>query len=662
MCGISGIISTTKIKLDSLVKMNQIIKHRGPDDEGFALFNTNGFETLSSGDTATESLASNERYAPQVHVSSSSFEGNIGFGHRRLSILDLSPKGHQPMCSDDERYWITFNGEIYNYLEIREELKACGYVFHTDADTEVVLTAYAHWGINCQNRFNGMWAFVIYDRKEQRIFLSRDRFGIKPLYYWFSPEGDFYFASEIKQFTKLPGWKSILNKERALDYLYYSVMDHTDETLFKGVYALLPGNCFVESISQIHTYLGGKLPLKKWYVPDNKSFEGSFEAAKDVFLAKFKDAVKLHLRSDVPVGSALSGGLDSSSIVCYVNKLLKEQNKSELQKTFSSCATDERFDERVWMDEVVKASKVEAHFIYPKGEDVFTRTKSVLWHLDEPYESQSAFLANHIFEEARKNKVIVLLNGLGADEYLSGYGSYKKLRLKKLLLQGRLSSLYREMKSDNLLFSIPQEIIFDILPNYFKSWIYTFKKGKYFTNGIFTNKWKDQKPIHPYLLNKFEQNSIRNISNYKIFHNPLQRYLKWEDRNSMAHSVEARVPFLDHRLVEFTQSLPVEYLDGMGKSKKILVEAIKGILPETVRMRKDKKGFISPMERWFKEDYFEDFIVLFKENVKFTQGLINENEAICYFNKVKKGKHYEVNDCWRLILFCIWMRIYDVEI
>ena len=590
-------------------------------------------------------------------------QNTLGLGHTRLSIRDLSSLGNQPMLSSCGRYLIVYNGEIYSHSELKEELIKEGVKFKSTTDTEIILESISKFGFKeTLLKLNGMFAMAVYDKKEDKLFLTRDRIGIKPLYYWFSPEGDFYFGSEIKQFTTLPGWKAVLNKERALDYLYYAVMDHTEETLFKGVYAVLPGNCFAENIAQIHTYSGAKIPLKKWYIPDNKDFEGSFDEAKGIFLDKFKDAVKLHVRADVPVGSALSGGLDSSSIVCCVNELLKEQNKSELQKTFSSCATDRRFDERMWMDVVVKESKVEAHFIYPKGDDVFTRTKSVLWHLDEPYESQSAFLANHIFEEARKNNVFVLLNGLGADEYLSGYGSYKKLRLKKLFFQGQFFRLYNEDKSYKILANILLETIFEYLPKILKGWLYAQRKRKYFPSDIFTSKWNVKKHIHPYVLNKLQLNSIHNISNYKLSHDPLPRYLKWEDRNSMAHSVEARVPFLEHRLVEFTQSLPVEYLDGIGQSKKILVEAMKGILPETVRLRRDKKGFVSPMERWFKEDYFIDFINLFKENVLYTKGLINDQEALIFFNKVKLGKEGAVPDCWRLILFCIWMRIFDVEL
>ena len=662
MCGISGVISKNEINKDSFVKMNQIIKHRGPDDEGFVLFNNSHFEVLGSSDTASESWKSNELYSSKVDITISSFNGNIGLGHRRLSILDLSTKGHQPMCSDDERYWITYNGEVYNYLEIRKELIELGYIFNTDTDTEVILSAYQEWGVEFQQKLNGMWAFAIFDRLEKTIFLSRDRFGIKPLYYWFSPNGDFYFASEIKQFTVLAGWKALLNKERVLDYMYYSITDHTDETFFKGVYAVLPSHYLFDKINVITDLINNKLQLKKWYKPIQTNFNGSFAEAKETFLTKFQDAIKLHLRADVAVGSALSGGLDSSSIVSYVNVLLNEQNKSDLQKTFSSCSNDTRFDERIWMDKVVKETKVEGHFVYPKGEDVFILTEKILWHLDEPYQSQSAFLSNHVFKEAQKNKVKVLLNGQGADEYLSGYGAFQKFRYKYLLIKGNIVQLFIERISLKFIISILKESILDTLPFPVIKWLHRIQRKKHIMNRILTNKITSERYIHPYLTKRYKKNSLFNISDYQIFSDPLQKYLKWEDRNSMAHSVEARVPFLEMNLVEFSRSLPVEYLDELGKSKKVLVEAMKGILPETVRLRKDKKGFITPEEKWFLEDYFDEFVNMLKLNVKYSKGLICEKEAIRYFNEVKSGKAKFSYNYWRIIQLCIWMKIYNVNI
>lgn len=653
MCGISGVISKNNIHIDSFIKMNQIIKHRGPDDEGFVLFNNNEIQVLGSSDTAKDSWFANEAYSTKSDVKSITFDANVGFGHRRLSILELSPKGHQPMCTKDERYWITFNGEIYNYIEIREELKRLGYHFNTDSDTEVILASYEEWGVACQHRFNGMWAFAIYDKIEKSIFLSRDRFGIKPIYYWFNPNGDFYFASEIKQFTVLPGWKAVLNKEMALDYLYYALTDHTEETLFKGVYSIPPSNFVFESIDRLIAN-STKINTQQWYSIKNDHSKLTFEEAKSHFLEKFKESIHLHLRADVPIGSALSGGLDSSSIVSYINVLLREANKTELQKTFSSCSEDPRFDERIWMEEVVKETKVDGYYVYPKGEDVFKLTEKLIWHMDEPYQSQSAFLGYHVFEEARKNKVIVLLNGQGADEYLSGYGTFRYIKNLTLLKEGKFLRLFSEIKNPTTIIRL---ILSSVLNNF--QTLRKFIKRKNVFDKIIDHKFLETKPRPS---NYWNYSNHLTVSRKQLFVDPLPRYLRWEDRNSMAHSVEARVPFLDYRLVEFVHSLPLEYLDAPNISKRILVEALKGILPEKVRNRKDKKGFITPEQRWFMEDFSKEFLQLFEDNVKHAKGIINQGAAKEHMINVQKGLVPFDYSYWRIILFCIWMKTFNIEI
>lgn len=662
MCGISGIISKTFIDTDSFVRMNSIVKHRGPDGEGFVLFNSDSFEVLSGNDTDLDICTSSSTYLPKNAIWSTKFMGKVGLGHRRLAILDVSSRGHQPMCSKDERYWITYNGEVYNYVEVREELVSLGHFFETDTDTEVIISAYKEWGVDCQNKFNGMWAFAIYDRRDEVIFLSRDRFGIKPLYYWFSPDGDFYFGSEIKQFTVLNGWKAVLNEQRALDYLFYAVMDHTDETLFTGVQSILPGHHFYGKSSSLGCTNNKKLKLSKWYHPIVKKFEGTYEEAKAIFLQKFRDSIKLHLRADVPVGSALSGGLDSSSIVSCVNGLLKEQNKKGFQKTFSSCAEDKRFDERIWMDEVIKGTEVEGHFVYPIGRDVFELTESIVWHLDEPYQSQAAFLSNQVFKEARKNNVVVLLNGQGADEYLSGYGEFQKIRYKSLLIKGKFFQLYKETKSIRVIIRLILNSIFNLLPFFLRTPIYEYRIKNHVMRRMLTNKWKRIDYTHPCLLNRCRLTSVFNISSYQIFKDPLPRYLKWEDRNSMASSVEARVPFLETGLVEFTRSLPAEFLCDRATIKRILVDSMEGILPEVVRLRKDKKGFITAEEKWFKVEHFDDFVNFFKNNVKYSKGIFNEREVLRYFRDVKEDKVEFSYNYWRIIIFCVWMKVFSVEV
>jgi asparagine synthase (glutamine-hydrolysing) len=661
MCGISGVVSKSSINTDSFHQMNQIIKHRGPDDEGFVLFNENDYKVLGSIETAKESWDSIGSYLPKEKIENIVFDSQIALGHRRLSILDLSPKGHQPMCCDQERYWIIFNGEVYNFIEIRKELIQLGYLFATDTDTEVILKSYIHWGKDFLNKLNGMWSIVIYDCIDQNLFLSRDRFGIKPLYYWFCPKGDFYFASEIKQFTVLPGWRAVLNKERAFDYLYYTLTDHTDETLFKGVHILPPGCYFETNINNLKSDKG-RIGFSKWYNPNIIESKINFKQAKSEFLDKFKDAIKFHLRADVLVGSALSGGLDSSSIVSYINILLKQEGKSELQKTFSSCSYDERFDERKWMEEVVKETKVEGHYIYPKGEDIFSLTSKIIWHMDEPYQSQSAFLGYHVFQEAKKNNVIVLLNGQGADEYLSGYSSYRILRQKKLLKSLKIFELKKELGSYSGILVVLLALIQDVLPTSLRNNLSFYNSKNKLLDKIIQIDKLVKKKKHPYATMSYDNSNHLTISRHQLIKEPLQKYLRWEDRNSMAHSVEARVPFLDHRIVEFVHSLPLEYLDSPDLSKRILVESMKGILPEKIRNRKDKKGFITPEEQWFTVDFKEEFLNFFDDNVEFSKGIINKKEARSYLLEMQNGKVDFDFSYWRIILFCIWMKTYNLEL
>lgn len=667
MCGISGIIAVDQACCPSdLLRMTRIIGYRGPDDEGYALFNGTDWAVCGGKDTAPASWSYRSPYQPQADMEAPPLQHpQVALGHRRLSILDLSPKGHQPMCDSEQRYWITFNGEVYNYREIRKELEQLGYRFRTDTDTEVIINSYKQWGTDCQHKFNGMWAFALYDRQEKRIFLSRDRFGIKPLYYWVSPQGAFHFGSEIKQFTVCSGWQAKLNYDMAYDYLHYSLTDHTKATLFADVYQIAPGHYFAGTIDQLSRNCMQKLAQKRWYKLPHQIFEGSFQEAQAIFRERFQSAVELHLRADVPVGSALSGGLDSTAIVCCVNALLKQQGREELQKTFSSCSEDKRYDERAWMDEVVRHTQVQGHFVYPKGKDVFTLTETILWHMDEPYQSQSAFLGYHVFAEAKKNSVTVLLNGQGADEYLDCYGDYQLLRMRHMLKSGRWLSLYREILEFPVWHKwiVLKQMLYLELPFACRVAIANrVRKQCRMEKVINRYMLPDSYRKHPYERYCYAKQNLWEISDYQIFVEPLQKYLHWEDRNSMAHSVEARVPFLDYRLVEFTRSLPQEYLEGYRQPKKIVVHALANMLPEAIRQRKDKKGFITPEERWFRQDHANEFLNLFACVADYARGLINKEKELALLRDMQAGKLPFDYSYWRLILFCLWMKRFDVNL
>lgn len=663
MCGVSGVISKDFIRPDIISGMNKIIRHRGPDDEGFVLFDKENFIVAGGDDTATESWSANLKYCPVENIRSVTGQYQVAFGHRRLSILDLSPAGHQPMCSSDERYWITYNGEIYNFPELRHQLTELGFSFTTHSDTEVILAAYSAWGKDCLNKLNGMWAFAIYDKLEKTLFLSRDRFGIKPLYYWFSPEGNFYFASEIKQFTVLPDWEAKGNKSRILDYLFYSSTDHTDETLFDQVFQIKPGHYAQFKMDNDNYFKDKKVEQVKWNINLAEPFKGSIDEAAVKFADLFEEAVKSHLRADVPVGSALSGGFDSSAVVCSIDKVLNESGLQTLQKTFSSVSTYVKYSEKPWMEAVINHTNVDPYFIYPTAKDAINQIEKITWHMDEPFQSLSPFLSYNIFAKAREEGVIVLLNGQGADEYLSGYGEFDNLLLKKKLFQLKFKSVtdYLRKKRGLSLLNCFKTISFLFLPYQYLQKIGVVNNIKTPLKKLLNNKLSIQNYRHPYLVNNYKRSSLSEISNYQMLNDPLQRYLHWEDRNSMASSTEARVPFLDHKLVEFTRSLPLDYLTNLEQPKLILVRALWNLLPIKIRERKDKMGYISPEELWFKNDFKEEFIDLFDSYSEAAISIIDIPKTRAHLIKIQQGEIPFSYDYWRLIHLCIWLKVFNIK-
>lgn len=667
MCGIAGGINPSGFSRTSLVDMTNIIKHRGPDDEGFYFENfKNATVEICGGDnTPIAAYSGAYVYSPKKHNDLSNEIISIGLGHRRLSILDLSIAGHQPMASDSDN-WIVYNGEIYNFSEIRDELIEIGYQFVSNTDTEVILAAFKEWGISCQNRFTGMFSFALFNRENQIMYLSRDRYGIKPLYYWVSPDSTLYFASEIKQFTVLPGWRSILNHQRASDYLFFQgLTDHTEETLFKGVFQVLPGHYLKLDLNKLNLNPCKKLDLVRWYF--FKSKKENYSNQINIFKDKLTESVKLHLRSDVRVGSALSGGLDSSTVVCLVNNLLQKSGNSELQSTFSSVNPDPRYSEKKWMDEVIKHIECEANFISPNPEDMLFDLEKVIWHMDEPYQSQSAYLGYRIFKEAKEQNTKVLLNGQGADEYLGGYGSFLTVFYGKMSLINHLKLIYKRNNNALRITDIVELIkskfyyYYMILPSWFKGIINRFGSKRRNFKHLIDSKILIGAGEYPFKKNETCFKNHRDVSNFQIFQDALPRYLRWEDRNSMAHSVEARVPFLDHNLVEFSQCLDLDQLVSDNSPKAILVDSMVDILPEIVRKRKDKLGFLTPEERWVKHDFTNEFRILMEESIQSSKGIIKK-DALVYFDRVVSGELPFDFTYWRIIAFGKWMKIFNVDL
>lgn len=663
MCGISALIrlSHGHITTKMIRAMTDIIKHRGPDDEGFLLVSSNLNTVIPFGGPCTpeQVYQSQLPYTPRSNheITSKQFPSSdisILLGHRRLSIVDLSAAGHQPMNLPLGNVWITYNGEIYNYLEIRQELEALGYLFYSKSDTEVILAAYKHWGSDCLNKFNGMFAFILIDLDQKRFFVTRDRFGVKPLYFWQSPAGFLAFASEIKQFMTLPGWQADVNISRAIDYLAYGLTDFSNETLFSKVFQLKGGE-YMECSLNISTTPA----IKRWYQLNKQPCQLSFEEASHKFYTLFEDAVQLRLRADLDIGSCLSGGLDSSAIVCTAHRLLKNQPKQGRQKTFSACSHIPKFDERDYIDEVIEHTKVEGHFVTPSVEDLLQTTKQILWHQDEPFGSSSIYAQYLVFNLARQENIKVMLDGQGADESLLGYNEFWMAHLAQLLKAGRCPSYFQErtlaMKGNSSLKLSSISLLKQLLPGGFKRLLKNMlikpPSARFLFPWINLNDFpyhhcSTQNEIHfPHCVDQ--------LSFDQLYHTNLPALLRYEDRNSMAHSIEARTPFLDYRLVEFAFSLPSEYKISKGYTKRILRDSIK-TLPEKVRWRTDKLGFATAEEVWMCHEQPALFRQEVSNAIIKSNGLINNN-ALKVADNILSGRIPFNWTLWRIINFGYWM-------
>lgn len=538
MCGIAGIYSLGLNIPDRerASRMGTAMAHRGPDGHG----------TWQSNDQ------------------------RLILVHRRLSIIDLSNAAAQPMQSRDGNLTIVFNGEIYNYIEIREELKKLGYTFFTSSDTEVILQAYRHYGISCLSRFDGMFAFALWDEEKRKLICARDRFGEKPFYYSFTSE-QFIFGSEIKAIRAYTG---ALTPE--IDYLneYLRNENVIDDikTFFKDIQAMPPAHWMEVSESGIHFH-------RYWEIDLNQQApSGSMKAYAEEFNRLFQESIGKRLRSDVAVGSSLSGGLDSSSIVSS----LYAMNVTNMQ-TFSARFNSEK-DEGSWMDLVNEKTGIPNHQVWPEENGFLKELDALVWHHEFPPGSASVYAQWCVMRLARNTGVVVLLDGQGADEYLAGYDELKYFAVWEFYRKLKLRRFNHERKVFRKNYGHHGKLGFAFLADPVLSLV-----------GYRRNIFKHGMDLHEIL--KFYTT------------NKLGTLLRYADRNSMAHSVEVRLPFLNHKLVEFVFSLPTECIYREGKTKYILREAMKGVVPEPICNRTDKIGFAPPQKAWIESEEFQRTVV-----------------------------------------------------
>jgi asparagine synthase (glutamine-hydrolysing) len=557
MCGIAGIVRSEVNENDDRVvhAMIEQVKYRGP----------NGQYIVRSGSTV--------------------------FGHARLSIIDLHERSNQPFWSEDRRFCIIFNGEIYNYIELRNELKNLGHRFRTEGDVEVLLTGFCQWGDACWHRFNGMWAVAIWDVVAQRLVLSRDRFGVKPLYYSVSNK-DLFFGSEIKEIidakaeNPAPRWQEVY---RMFDRAPRSGTD----TVFDGIQALPPGHEFS------FFPLADKHSLRRWYrlMPQNTKEEDLVRKFRELFI----DAVRLRLRSDVPVGICLSGGLDSSVIACVMARELGVR-----PRTFSTVYSEKEYSEERFLDSVIDQVGASALKITPRDSDFIEVMSKIVMHHDEPIQMPGTYSQWHVMEMAGPH-VRVLLDGQGGDEVIAGYNSFYPAYARSLILDLLRFNAGKERIEDLLRLFLDQSKIGGTMKSLGRASLPSLRRREStaWKDRVFTTLFRDKQERE---IRKEQDIDIRlpdSLSKemyLQLTDRNLPMLLKYEDRLSMAFSIESRVPFLDYRLVEFCFGLPYHMKMKGITTKWILREAFRDILPEIVANRIDKKGFPTPLSLWMRGD------------------------------------------------------------
>lgn len=646
MCGIAGIYNSSGEPIDKLrlEKMTGMVHHRGPDDEGYLLVNTN--ENIIQHCKGTDTIVNFQGTLPHLREGISA---NLAFGFRRLSIIDLSEKGHQPMSNSAGNLWIVFNGEIYNYLEIREELLSFGYKFLTQSDTEVILTAYEHWGTGCLNHFNGMWSFAIWDKRTKTLFCARDRFGVKPFYYYWNGK-QFIFGSEVKQILVHDIEKRLDEQVIVKSFAISNFLENSGGTYFRHI-KVLPHSHYI-LISQ------KEFSLNRYYDLPIDKFETSglsFSDAGETYKELFKDSVKLRMRSDVEVGSALSGGLDSSAIV-----MLAADYTGKQFQTFSSYFTHTpAYDERQWISLVVDRAKTKTHLVSADPEESKNEIERIIWYHDVPLEGSSPVAQYYVMRLANSNNVTVLLDGQGSDEITGGYnhGFYRyyadllrQLHLSRFLCQ--YLSYLRYNQKGSILAKLAKTAVVTV-----------FKESTLYR----TEAKHSFQPITGFDIKKLRMDEVIDINGSKlsnflynqVMSTSIQTLLHYEDRNSMANSIESRVPYLDYRLVEFVFSLPSAYKINGHLGKYIHREALKKIVPAEILERKDKIGFLAPGEYFWLRNEWKEFALATFHSASFkNRGVFDHSKIICCYHRYLKGDNRNAKKLWQVLMMELWFRCF----
>ena len=625
MCGINGILYFNSYCRDkppqffenNIQRMNEEIRHRGPDGAGIMI-----------------------NYP-------------VCFGHLRLSIIDLSENGSQPMFNEDRSLAIIFNGEIYNYLELIPELKGKGHIFRSKSDTEVILNAYKEYGYDCVNKFNGMWAFAIYDFRKKTLFISRDRLGVKPFYYYKDDE-QFIFSSEIKAILKIKKVTEA-NHTKVFEYLAYGYKTSNGETFFKDIHELKGGhNIIIENDS---------MEIKQFwdFGIDKKTSENNHEKINSLLY----DSVKLRFRSDVPVAILLSGGLDSSIIAKITDELIDEgELHTGTVTAFTAVFPGFIFDESAIVEEFLKTCRhIKQIRISPAGDELVDKVNDFVYGMGEPVFSTTSFAHYILMQEIKKQNVKVVMNGQGSDEVWAGYDKYiigyylldllfsspqyfisqmramsakMQFSYKYILLQTLKSIMSR--KSASYLRSSKREKVFDVLDK-------NFTKNNY------------DKFVNP-CYNKFSSSNLSGYLKYNIQYQGFNQILHYEDHSSMQSSIEMRSPFIDYRLVEAAFTMHNKYKIDSGVTKKILRELFKDKLPDSIIKNYKKIGFVTPFDDWMKNAGPKAMVMDLISSGSFRQKSVFDPAKVAYAFTKNENRNFPY---WRFINLEIWSEMYNIS-
>lgn len=640
MCGIVALLAVDGAPLDpvDLKAAADALAHRGPDDEGFV---------LAGAEVAPVRLGGPGTQVPgvaRIDAARRTPGYTVGLANRRLAIIDLSPAGHGPMSSGDEEVWLTYNGEVYNYRELAGELSARGHTFRSRTDTEVVLAAYLEWGIDFVAHLNGMFALAIWDGRSRKLVIARDRVGIKPLYV--GARNDLHaVASEPKALLAI-GMERAIDWETAYGYLVAGYADWSERTFFRGIRQVAPG-----TVEEFHAD-GTHMVHRYWHPPAPGRYAGSRDEAVATFRDLLFDSVRLQLRSDVPVGTALSGGLDSSSVVAAVAAL---GERSPARHAFSAVFPGTPLDESRYAEAVVRRFGVDWHCVEPTAAELLDDLDSLLHAQDEPFPSTSSYAQWRVMRLAREHGVTVLLDGQGGDELLAGYDGFRPYAIADAIRRGDVAQAAADLRAARgprargvLLTragaALAPRVVSDLGRRRSRRRAARFLAAElHEEHGARLLEAERTEPTLDGVLR-------RSLS----FTLPV--LLRSEDRNSMAHSREARVPFLDHRLIEFAATLPSQLKLAGGETKVVLRRALGDLLPAEVLSRRDKLGFVTPEAEWLRR-LGEPLV---RETLRHAGDGIAADAALSLWTRLQQGDGSVAAQVWRVVCFERWRRVLAV--